>query len=155
MTLTDPQMTRFIMTLREAVTLVMDSVFLARGGEVFVTKMPVVRIVDLAEVMIAELGPRNGFHPHQIEIQIIGSRPGEKLYEELMNDEETRRTVELPKYFVIIPALKSVYEEINYTYPDMIEMNSDRPYNSAVEPAMSREQLHRYLLKHQLLEETN
>jgi len=49
-TLTDPAMTRFIMTLEEAVQLVMDSVFLARGGEVFVTKMPVVRIARLTPI---------------------------------------------------------------------------------------------------------
>ena len=56
-TLTDPEMTRFIMTLREAVHLVMESTFLARGGEVFVTKMPIARIQDLAKVMVKTLAP--------------------------------------------------------------------------------------------------
>ena len=51
-TLTHPSMTRFIMTLSDAVSLVMDAVFLAKGGEVFVTKMPVCRIEDLAGVMV-------------------------------------------------------------------------------------------------------
>ena len=54
-------MTRFIMTLDEAVGLVMDSLFLARGGEIFVTKMPVLRIGDLAEVMIEELASEYGY----------------------------------------------------------------------------------------------
>lgn len=154
-TLTDRRMTRFIMTLRQAVQLVMDSTFLARGGEVFVTKMPVVRIADLAEVMIRELAPCYDFDPRQIEIQIIGAKPGEKLYEELLNDEETRRTVELPHYFVITPAFKSVYETINYTYPDMVAVEQDRPYNSAVERAMAPDELRHYLREHQLLEEEN
>ena len=48
MTVTDPGMTRFVMTVRQAAELVLESVFLARGGEVFITKMPVVRISDLA-----------------------------------------------------------------------------------------------------------
>lgn len=152
-TLTDPRMTRFIMTLPEAVRLVMDSTFLARGGEVFVTKMPIVRIADLAEVMIEELAPRYGYAPGRIEVKVIGSKSGEKLYEELINDEETRRTVELPRYFVVLPAFKSIYEPVEYTYPDMSRVNLDTPYNSATGPAMSRAELREFLHVHHLLDE--
>jgi FlaA1/EpsC-like NDP-sugar epimerase len=152
-TLTDPEMTRFIMTLREAVHLVMESTFLARGGEVFVTKMPIARIQDLAKVMVKTLAPRYGYAPEAIEIQVIGSKPGEKLYEELMNDEETRRTIELPAYFAVLPAFKSLYEEIDYNYPNVISDGIDQPYNSALEAAMSLETLEAFLLDHKLLEE--
>ena len=100
-TITDRAMTRFIMTLEEAVRLVLGSAFLARGGEVFVTKMPVLRIADLATAMINGLAPRHGYRPGDIAIEIIGTRPGEKLYEELLNDEETRRTIETDDYFII------------------------------------------------------
>ena len=82
-TLTDRQMTRFIMTLEQAVELVMEAVFMAQGGEVFVTKMPIVRIEDLAGVMIEEMAPAKGFAPEDIEVQVIGAKTGEKLYEEL------------------------------------------------------------------------
>lgn len=151
LTLTDPAMTRFIMTLRQAVHLVMDSTFLAHGGEVFVTKMPIVRIVDLAQVMIEELAPHYGYDPMSIEIQEIGTKPGEKLYEELMNEEETRRTVELPRYFAILPALKPVYETINYDYPDMSSLGIDRPYNSAHEDCMTLAELRKFLIDGNLL----
>lgn len=151
-TLTDRRMTRFIMTLKAAVRLVMDSTFLAHGGEVFVTKMPVARIEDLASVMIQELAPDYGFAPMDITTEVIGSKPGEKLYEELMNDEETRRTVELPNYFVVLPAFKSVYENIDYAYPNMGELGVDRPYNSSVEPALDQEALRQYLKEHGLLQ---
>lgn len=151
-TLTSAEMTRFIMTLKEAVSLVMESVFLARGGEVFVTKMPVIRIADLASVMIEELGPAYGFDPEKIKIDHIGSKAGEKLYEELMNDEETRRTVELERYFVVAPAFRSVYENIEYVYPGMKPDKVARPYNSSVEPAISREELRTYLRQNHLLE---
>lgn len=151
-TLTDPRMTRFIMTLPQAVRLVMDSTFLARGGEVFVTKMPVVCISDLASVMVKELAPRHGYAPDEIEVKVIGSKPGEKLYEELMNDEETRRTVELPNYFVVLPAFKSVYEDIEYCYPNMLDQQLERPYNSAIEPPMTAAELQDYLLDNDLLE---
>jgi FlaA1/EpsC-like NDP-sugar epimerase len=111
-TLTSSQMTRFIMTMEEAVNLVMDSLFLARGGEVFVTKMPVIRIRDLAEVMIEELAAEYGYRPSDIRIDVIGPRPGEKMYEELISEEEIQRSIELPKYFVIRPAILPTFRNM-------------------------------------------
>lgn len=154
-TLTDASMSRFIMTLKEAVSLVLESTFMARGGEVFVTKMPVVRIADLAAVMIEELAPRYGHRPTDIPIQIVGSKPGEKLYEELMNEEEVRRTIELERFFVVLPAFKGVYQNIQYDYGGEVREGVENPYNSAVEPHMSREDLASYLLTHGLLYEAN
>jgi len=150
-TLTDPAMTRFIMTLKEAVSLVMESVFLAHGGEVFVTKMPIARIDDLAKVMITELAPAHGFDPDDIKINVIGAKAGEKLYEELMNDEETRRTVELDRYFSILPAFKAVYADIQYTYSGMGQLGVTRPYNSSVETHMTADELRSYIVQHKLL----
>jgi FlaA1/EpsC-like NDP-sugar epimerase len=152
-TLTDTRMTRFIMTLEEAVRLVMESVFLACGGEVFVTKMPVVRIQDIAEVMIEELAPKFGYECGDIRIDVIGSKPGEKLYEELMNDEETRRTIELTDYFSVLPAFKAVYESIDYAYGGSDEAGIDEPYNSSVQRSMDKESVRNYLLDNGLLGE--
>ena len=152
-TLTDPQMTRFIMTLQDAVRLVMDSVFLACGGEVFITKMPVARIRDLAAVMIDELAPRFGRDPREIEIKLIGVIPGEKLYEELMSVEETRRTVELSRYFVVLPALRPIYNVVAYDYPDLIRSSVDHAYNSASEGEMSLAQVRSMLVDRGLLDE--
>jgi FlaA1/EpsC-like NDP-sugar epimerase len=152
-TLTDPHMTRFTMTIEQAVRLVMESTFLAHGGEVFITKMPAVNIEDLAIVMIEQLAPRYGYDPKDIKIEIIGSKPGEKMYEELMNEEETRRAVELPSYFVVMPAFKSVYRQINYIYPKMNgRVKVDRPYNSSMGKPMSRSELRKYLEATTLLE---
>ena len=151
-TLTDPDMTRFIMSIEEAVRLVIDSAALAKGGEVLITKMPVIRIKDLAEVMIEELAPRFGYRPDEIEIEIIGAKPGEKLYEELMSPEETRRSVELTKYFSVLPAFRSIYREIAYDYPDLISDKVNNPYISADEPALTKDELNRFLLENKLLE---
>jgi len=146
-TLTSADMTRFVMTIKQAVRLVMESVFLANGGEVFVTKMPIARIQDLAEVMVEELADKKG----KVEIKVIGSKPGEKLYEELMNDEETRRTVELPDYFAVLPAFKNVYESIVYEYPNMGAIGVDDPYNSSVKSPMDKKELRLYLTQNQLI----
>jgi len=154
-TLTDSEMTRFIMTLSQATQLVMESTFLAKGGEVFVTKMPVVKIVDLAKAMIDILAPQYGYTSAEIDLVTIGTKPGEKLYEELMNDEEVRRTVELERYFSVLPAFRSVYEDVNYDYPGIYDTVVDNPYNSSVEASMSLDEVHQYLIDHNVLEESN
>lgn len=151
-TLTDSDMTRFIMSIREAVRLVVDSSLHARGGEVFITKMPVIRIEDLAKVMIEIVAPYFGHDPASIELNIIGCKPGEKLYEELMSDEETRRTVELEQYFSVLPAFRSLYREIDYDYPGILSENVDKPYISADEPCMGHEEIKAFLLDNKLLE---
>lgn len=154
-TLTDPEMTRFIMSIREATRLVIDSASLARGGEVFVTKMPVIRIQDLAEVMIKALAPKYGYNPDNIEIRIIGTKAGEKLYEELMSDEETRRTTELALYFSVLPAFRCMYRDIDYTYAGIISTHVTHPYNSANETPLTQAELKRFLDENQLLKGTN
>lgn len=146
-TLTDERMTRFIMTIEEAGRLVLRSLTLARGGEVFVTKMPVARIIDLAEVMVELRGGGR-----KVKIDVIGAKPGEKLYEELMSDEEVPRSVELEEMYAIVPAFKAIYKSIDYTYPGVVHEKVDRSYVSAGEPAMSRQELKEYLVSHRVLE---
>jgi len=151
-TLTDPEMSRFIMSLDQAVALVMGSMFAARGGEVFVTKMPCVRIEDLAHVMIEELAPRTGLSPADIDIEVIGAKPGEKRYEELLNEEEVRRAVELEDYFVVLPALRLAEEQGVPAYAGLVSDHVAVPYNSSNQPHMDREQLRTFLHAHSLLE---
>lgn len=150
-TLTDPQMTRFVMSVHEAVRLVIDSVALAHGGEVFVTKMPVVRISDLATAMIEEAAPMFGFDPEQIAIKTIGAKPGEKVYEELISHEEIRRSVELKDYFSVLPAFRGVYHDINYDYPDCTTEKVSKPYISAEETPMTISEIKKFLRDNKLL----
>lgn len=143
-TLTDSNMTRFIMTLTEAVELVLASAFLAKGGEVFVTKMPIARIEDIALHMRDALADGK-----DIQITEIGAKPGEKMYEELMNDEEVRRTYELEEFFVVLPAFAGDYES---NYPLVKgRQKSDRPYNSSVESTMSGEEVSKYFTERTIL----
>jgi FlaA1/EpsC-like NDP-sugar epimerase len=151
-TLTDHRMTRFVMTIQESCRLVLSAAEQANGGEVFVTKMPILRIADLAEVMVDMLAERFGHHPSQIPIQEIGVKAGEKLYEELMSDEETRRTYELPEMFVVLPAFRSVYEDIQYHYRDVLNTTVERPYVSSQYTPMTKDELRSYLEVNQILE---
>ena len=144
-TLTDKNMTRFVMSVEEAVELVLNSVIEAKGGEVFVTKMPVMRIEDLAVAMIEELCSED------IKITEIGSKPGEKLYEELMSDEETRRTMELDKFFVVLPAFRGIYSDIKYNYTKVVLDLVKDPYISEQQTSMTVEKVKVFLRNNKLL----
>lgn len=149
LTLTSRDMTRFVMTIREAADLVIKSASHARGGEVFVTKMPVVRIADLAVVMIDVLCDKHTLDV-QPRIKEIGVKAGEKLYEELMSEEETGRALETREYFVVLPAFRDFYQ-VDYAYSDAVSTGELRPYKSSDEIMLSPEEIKQYLIKHDIL----
>ena len=151
-TITDKRMTRFIMTIEEAARLVLKSVMLSKGGEVFVTKMPVVKIPDLAEVMIDILSEKYGHKSSDMEIVHIGAKPGEKLYEELMSEEETCRSQELEDMFVVTPAFKSIYQSIDYEYERTTSKRVKQSYVSESERPFGKEELKAYFIKNRVLE---
>ena len=144
-TLTHKDMTRFVMTLKEAVHLVLTSLMMAKGGEVFVTKMTVLKITDLAEVLIEMVAPRYKLTPESVTITEIGPRPGEKLYEELMNDEEIRRAYELEDFYVILPAIRNIYDGIEYGVDE--SRRAKQPYTSATAELMSKQTIKEFLLQ--------
>lgn len=148
-TLTSPEMTRFIMSISEAANLVIESAAEARGGEVFITKMPVIRIQDLAEVMVDMLAEKHSLS-RRSNIVEIGVKPGEKLYEELMSDEETSRALETDQYFVVLPAFRDMYE-VEYQYKDEVANADLRPYKSSEESVLTQEQLRDYLQKFEIV----
>jgi len=91
-TITDKRMTRFWITLEEGVNFVINCIEQMKGGEIFVPKIPSMKIIDLARVIAPEA-----------KQNIIGIRPGEKLHEILLTEEESRHTKELDNYFIIEP----------------------------------------------------
>jgi FlaA1/EpsC-like NDP-sugar epimerase len=152
-TLSDPRMTRFIMSLDQAVQLVIESISLGRPGDVLITKMPAIRISDLAEVMVREFAPRCGRNPDKIQIRVIGQRPGEKLFEELMNEEETRRSFELDRYYVVRPALARDSGDTP-VYGGQRPVPVDEPYNTANVEPLSQQELTKFLHANRLLEDS-
>jgi len=114
--------------------------------------MPVIRISDLAEVMITILAPEYGYKPSEIKTIELGAKPGEKFYEELMSEEEIHRSIELDDMFVITPAFKSIYASIKYEYPRIVSNKVNKSYISSTEEPMEKEDLKKYLLENKVLE---
>ena len=149
-TITDNQMTRFFMSLSECVKMIIDTCEIARGGEVFVTKMPAARIIDIAEVMIEELCQNYNIKKSNIKIKKIGIKAGEKLYEELISEEEIRRTIELKNYYCIIPAYKSIYNNIKYEYKNVVSKKIKKRLISESEKLLSKESIRKQLYKNNI-----
>jgi len=153
-TITDPNMTRFFMTNQDAVQLVLEACVLACGGEVFVTKMPVMGILDLAQAMIDLLAPVYGFAPPDIPLQFVGARSGEKLYEELLTIEEVERTLETERLFVVLPAHQGASGKINYNYKGRVERGTlQQQYSSAQEVPLSVKEIKHFLLVNRILDD--
>lgn len=99
-TVTDKNMLRYMMTPSQAIELMLEANEMAMGGEVFVLKMPIIRLKDLVEVMIEEVTREYSIH-NTITIEEIGLRPGEKMYEELMTGDELRVALEDENMYII------------------------------------------------------
>jgi FlaA1/EpsC-like NDP-sugar epimerase len=151
-TVTDRNMTRFFMTNEQAVRLVLEAGAMTCGGEVFVTKMPVMRILDLAQAMIALLAPMYGWETDEITTRFVGIRSGEKLYEELLTVEETGRVLETERMFAILPSLQGFSGKVQYRYKGLVERTS-RPqqYTSDQEIPMTVKEIKHYLLINKIL----
>lgn len=102
-TVTHQDMTRFVMSIPRSVDLVVKVAEIAKGGEIFVLKMPTLRIIDLARVLIDELAPKYGHKPDKVKIEIIGRGAGEKLHEELMTEHESLRAEETGEMYIVQP----------------------------------------------------
>lgn len=106
LTITDERMTRFLLTLNEAIDLVLYAAEHTQGGEIFVRKAPAARVTDIAKVLADEAGK-------PCEYRVIGILPGEKLHEILVSEEELVRVRDFGQYYAVQPWWSSArYNEI-------------------------------------------
>jgi FlaA1/EpsC-like NDP-sugar epimerase len=101
--------------------------------------------------MIEELAPVYGYSPEDIHIELIGSQPGEKLYEELMSQDEASRSIELESYFSVLPAFRGIYQKINYDYPGQIADRVPKRYVSSDVTPLTRSKLRKFMYENNLL----
>jgi UDP-N-acetylglucosamine 4,6-dehydratase len=113
--ITDLRMTRFWISIEQAVNFVIESLELMSGGELYVPRIPSMRIVDLARAVSS--------HAELVE---VGMRPGEKLHEEMISADDSRRTIILENRFVVLP----VVAEWGYAEPEGLRMSEGQAYRS-------------------------
>ncbi len=136
--ITDLNMTRFFLTIQDAINLVFKATFESVGGEMFVMKMPSCKIRDLAQVLIEASNKDN------VAIETLGIRPGEKIHEILLSEYESTTTIAYDnEYFVILPPIhiKGLKEHYSKYKPANLEN-----YNSSKE-LMTKEEIKEMLVK--------
>ncbi|MDP3735429.1 MAG: polysaccharide biosynthesis protein [bacterium] len=129
LTVTHPDMTRFFMTIPDAVELVFEALMRARGGDIFVLKMPALKIADLAEVC----AERFTSPPARVVYGVI--RPGEKIHEGLLTEDEARTALETERHFIIVPQIATADVAADqYTYAGALPRTSETYLTRAVAP---------------------
>lgn len=113
--ITDFRMTRFLISLDEAVKFVIDSFECMKGGELYVPRIPSMKITDLATAIAPEA-----------RLEEIGMRPGEKLHEEMISEDDSRRTIETKDRLIVMP----VVAEWGYEIPKGTQMSQGKAYRS-------------------------
>ncbi|MDC3293797.1 polysaccharide biosynthesis protein [Alphaproteobacteria bacterium] len=150
LTLTNPEMTRFIMTVEQAVRLVISSAGYAIGGEIFVTKMPALRIVDLAQSVMEIYSARLSRELDSFKMKEIGADPSEKVFEELMSVTEARNAVELGDFFVLLRDHKTD-SNLKASYGDCVKRLSANPYNSSSQEPLTVDKIKDLLVTNRLV----
>lgn len=133
-TLTNPEMKRFFMTKDDAINLIISAATLAKGGETFVLKMPLIRLEDLFDSMKEILASKYGYKSSQIKTKIIGSRPGEKLVEYLLTEFEMEDVLETKDFF-IIPSLNVPVK----SYPKAKKLKETQSYFKEIKTLSKKE----------------
>ena len=135
LTITTPEMTRFLLSLDDAVDVIFSAVIGATVGETFIPRVPSARVTDIAAVMIGR---------RKLETVVTGIRPGEKVHEILVSEEEAHRTVaRSARYYSILPILPELRAA------GRIEKALEREYSSA-DALMPRAELKKLLERHLL-----
>ncbi len=133
-TVTHPDMTRFMMSIGQAVSLTMSAAEKAQGGEIFILKMPVLRLDDLVDTVIGIVADKYKIPKSEIRTKYIGLRPGEKMYEELMTRLEAKNAREFDDMFAVQPMTSGCMheyegaknaEEKDYTSDDYLPLSKD------------------------------
>jgi len=119
LSITNKEMTRFNITLREGADFVLSCLERMRGGEIFVPKLPSYRLADLAEA----IGPN-------CEHKVVGIRPGEKMHEEMITEGDSYSTVDVGSYYALLPPNDNHLTEIYRNEFDAIPVKQDFSYNS-------------------------
>lgn len=141
-TITNPLMTRFSITMDEALDFILKSTLIGKGSEIFVPKLKAYSIMDLKDVLQELIG--------NVKEEIIGVRQGEKIHETLINMDEMRSTWETDSKYVILDS-SLTNEQIQSLYPNIKKIDSSKPYSSNLVEKIQKDELKEIMLKSGLI----
>ncbi len=134
-----------MMSLADTVELVFKATLLAKGGEVFILKMPVVQLGNLVDIIIETYAEKYNYKKEAIEKRIIGLRPGEKMFEELMTESEAAVAFETNDMLIIPPQLQMPSLNVKVLdYPDAQRCSMGRYSSRDIKP-IPKEEIKRLL----------
>ena len=141
-TITEPNMTRFSLTMNEALDFIIESAFLGKNSEVFVPKLKAYSIMDLKDALIEMIG--------DAEEEIVSIRPGEKLHETLINADELRYAWEFDDKYIIFSPFRET-NEIKSSYPGIRKLEISDSYSSNSVEKISKNELKKIIEESGLL----
>ena len=142
-TITDPNMTRFSLTMNETLDFILESTFLGKGSEVFVPKLRAYSIMDLKDALVELVG--------EAQEEVISIRPGEKLHETLINADELRYTWEFDNKYIIFSPFREI-NEIKAGYPGIKKLEMSDSYSSNLVEKISKNELKKIIEESGLLD---
>ncbi len=142
LTVSDPDVTRFIMEISEAVKLVIKATQFTRGGAIFILKMKAFKLGDLVDVIMNRIVPKLGLSKEDIELNVSGLVLGERIHEELINNTEYNRIYELEDMYLILEN-----DEDSKMYPDVNKINP-RIYSSDDVELISKDEIERLVMNY-------
>tara|TARA_B100000963_G_C22622161_1_gene670495 strand:+ start:877 stop:1872 length:996 start_codon:yes stop_codon:yes gene_type:complete len=142
LTVTDPNMTRFLMTLEDSVALVLNALKNGKNGEIFIQKAPAAKVITIAKVLQKMLKSEN-------KIKFIGVRHGEKIFETLVSSDEMLRAKSNKKFFCIKPDLRNLNYN-NYYFKGITKLPNE--YNSNNTKIFNEKELENYFKKIKILD---
>ena len=140
--ITDPDITRFIIGIPDAVKLVIKATEYAKGRDIFILKMKAFRLGDLLDVILDRIAPRLGISKEDIEVNVTGLEQGEKLHEDLINNTESNRVYELDDLYIILRNNEDISK-----YQDFKKTNLHE-YTSKDVELISKEEIEEIVMKY-------
>jgi len=152
-TITNPNMTRFMMSKANTVELIFKATLMAKGGEVFILKMPVVKLGSLADVAISTYSQKYKFKEEDIKKEHIDLRPGEKMFEELVSETEGAKLFETEDMLIVPPQVE--LPNINFEtsdYQNVVYSKLNRYTSREIEP-ISKEEIRKTIFEAERIKE--
>ena len=148
--MTDEAMTRFVMTTSQAINALFKAAEIVQGGETFIPKMKSVKIMDLINVVVEEFSPQYECDVNSLKIELIGKKPGEKVFEEILTQSEAERSLETEELFIVVPEYIENLSIGTFQYPNAKPLKSSGLRSDDVH-FLSKKEIKTLLIKEHLL----